>query len=143
MRSCNVQMYRLCKREIYLDCCLIKIRNFYTETITILILSVRMAKSRHAWRARVIQVQQESTYFQLQYAEKEYSEILYYLADGTMLDGYGTILFMNEQMKCVQEIGRIVIRDSMGNVRKEIDMIPGSKGQKADASLLARGFLNS
>ena len=49
------------------------------------------------------------------YAEKEYSEILYYLADGTMLDGYGTILFMNEQMKCVQEIGRIVIRDSMGN----------------------------
>ena len=77
------------------------------------------------------------------YAEKEYSEILYYLPDGTMLDGYGTILFMNEQMKCVQEIGRIVIRDSMGNVRKEIDMIPGSKGQKADASLLARGFLNS
>ena len=77
------------------------------------------------------------------YAEKEYSEILYYLADGTMLDGYGTILFMNEQMKCVQEVGRIVIRDSMGNVRKEIDMIPGSKGQKADASLLARGFLNS
>ena len=77
------------------------------------------------------------------YAEKEYSEILYYLADGTMLDGYGIILFMNEQMKCVQEIGRIVIRDSMGNVRKEIDMIPGSKGQKADASLLARGFLNS
>ena len=75
------------------------------------------------------------------YAEKEYSEILYYLADGTMLDGYGIILFMNEQMKCVQEIGRIVIRDSMGNVRKEIDMIPGSKGQKADASLLARGFL--
>ena len=69
------------------------------------------------------------------YAEKEYSEILYYLADDTMLDGYGTILFMNEQMKCVQEIGRIVIRDSMGNVRKEIDMIPGSKGQKADASL--------
>ena len=77
------------------------------------------------------------------YAEKEYSEILYYLADGTVLDGYGTILFMNEQMKCVQEVGRIVIRDSMGNVRKEIDMIPGSKGQKADASLLARGFLNS
>ena len=77
------------------------------------------------------------------YAEKEYSEILYYLADGTMLDGYGIILFMNEQMKCVQEVGRIVIRDSMGNVRKEIDMIPGSKGQKADASLLARGFLNS
>ena len=77
------------------------------------------------------------------YAEKEYSEILYYLPDGTVLDGYGTILFMNEQMKCVQEIGRIVIRDSMGNVRKEIDMIPGSKGQKADASLLARGFLNS
>ena len=77
------------------------------------------------------------------YAEKEYSEILYYLADGTMLDGYGTILFLNEQMKCVQEVGRIVIRDSMGNVRKEIDMIPGSKGQKADASLLARGFLNS
>ena len=68
---------------------------------------------------------------------------MYYLADGTMLDGYGIILFMNEQMKCVQEIGRIVIRDSMGNVRKEIDMIPGSKGQKADASLLARGFLNS
>lgn len=56
------------------------------------------------------------------YAEKEYSEILYYLADGTMLDGYGTILFMNEQMKCVQEVGRIVIRDSMGNVRKEIDV---------------------
>ena len=56
------------------------------------------------------------------YAEKEYSEILYYLADGTMLDGYGIILFMNEQMKCVQEIGRIVIRDSMGNVRKEIDI---------------------
>lgn len=56
------------------------------------------------------------------YAEKEYSEILYYLADGTMLDGYGTILFMNEQMKCVQEVGRIVIRDSMGNVRKEIDI---------------------
>ncbi len=77
------------------------------------------------------------------YAEKEYSEILYYLPDGTVLDGYGTILFMNEQMKCVQEVGRIVIRDSMGNVRKEIDMIPGSKGQKADASLLARGFLNS
>ena len=77
------------------------------------------------------------------YAEKEYSEILYYLPDGTVLDGYGTILFLNEQMKCVQEIGRIVIRDSMGNVRKEIDMIPGSKGQKADASLLARGFLNS
>ena len=77
------------------------------------------------------------------YAEKEYSEILYYLADGTVLDGYGTILFMNEQMKCVQEVGRIVIRDSMGNVRKEIDMIPGSKGQKADASLLARGFLTS
>ena len=77
------------------------------------------------------------------YAEKEYSEILYYLPDGTMLDGYGTILFMNEQMKCVQEVGRIVIRDSMGNVREEIDMIPGSKGQKADASLLARGFLNS
>ena len=77
------------------------------------------------------------------YAEKEYSEILYYLPDGTVLDGYGTILFLNEQMKCVQEVGRIVIRDSMGNVRKEIDMIPGSKGQKADASLLARGFLNS
>ena len=77
------------------------------------------------------------------YAEKEYSEILYYLPDGTVLDGYGTILFMNEQMKCVQEVGRIVIRDSMGNVRKEIDMIPGSKGQKADASLLARGFLTS
>ena len=77
------------------------------------------------------------------YAEKEYSEILYYLPDGTVLDGYGTILFLNEQMKCVQEIGRIVIRDSMGNVRKEIDMIPGSKGQKADASLLARGFLTS
>ena len=77
------------------------------------------------------------------YAEKEYSEILYYLPDGTVLDGYGTILFLNEQMKCVQEIGRIVIRDSMGNVRKEIDMIPGSKGQKADESLLARGFLNS
>ena len=77
------------------------------------------------------------------YAEKEYSEILYYLPDGTVLGGYGTILFMNEQMKCVQEVGRIVIRDSMGNVRKEIDMIPGSKGQKADASLLARGFLNS
>ena len=77
------------------------------------------------------------------YAEKEYSEIVYYLPDGTVLDGYGTILFMNEQMKCVQEVGRIVIRDSMGNVRKEIDMIPGSKGQKADASLLARGFLNS
>ena len=77
------------------------------------------------------------------YAEKEYSEILYYLPDGTVLDGYGTILFMNEQMKCVQEVGHIVIRDSMGNVRKEIDMIPGSKGQKADASLLARGFLNS
>ena len=77
------------------------------------------------------------------YAEKEYSEILYYLPDGTVLDGYGTILFMNEQMKCVQEVGRIVIRDSMGTVRKEIDMIPGSKGQKADASLLARGFLNS
>ena len=56
------------------------------------------------------------------YAEKEYSEILYYLADGTMLDGYGTILFMNEQMKCVQEVGRIVIRDSMGNVREEIDI---------------------
>lgn len=56
------------------------------------------------------------------YAEKEYSEILYYLADGTMLDGYGTILFLNEQMKCVQEVGRIVIRDSMGNVRKEIDI---------------------
>ena len=56
------------------------------------------------------------------YAEKEYSEILYYLADGTMLDGYGTILFMNEQMKCVQEVGCIVIRDSMGNVRKEIDV---------------------
>ena len=77
------------------------------------------------------------------YAEKEYSEILYYLPDGTVLDGYGTILFLNEQMKCVQEVGHIVIRDSMGNVRKEIDMIPGSKGQKADASLLARGFLNS
>ena len=77
------------------------------------------------------------------YAEKEYSEILYYLPDGTVLDGYGTILFLNEQMKCVQEIGRIVIRDSMGNVRKEIDMIPGSKGQKADASLPARGFLTS
>ena len=77
------------------------------------------------------------------YAEKEYSEVLYYLPDGTVLDGYGTILFMNEQMKCVQEVGRIVIRDSMGNVRKEIDMIPGSKGQKADASLLARGFLTS
>ena len=76
------------------------------------------------------------------YAEKEYSEILYYLPDGTVLDGYGTILFLNEQMKCVQEVGHIVIRDSMGNVRKEIDMIPGSKGQKADASLLARGFLN-
>lgn len=56
------------------------------------------------------------------YAEKEYSEILYYLPDGTVLDGYGTILFMNEQMKCVQEVGRIVIRDSMGNVRKEIDV---------------------
>lgn len=56
------------------------------------------------------------------YAEKEYSEILYYLPDGTVLDGYGTILFMNEQMKCVQEVGRIVIRDSMGNVRKEIDI---------------------
>ena len=56
------------------------------------------------------------------YAEKEYSEILYYLPDGTVLDGYGTILFLNEQMKCVQEIGRIVIRDSMGNVRKEIDV---------------------
>lgn len=56
------------------------------------------------------------------YAEKEYSEILYYLADGTMLDGYGTILFLNEQMKCVQEVGRIVIRDSMGNVREEIDI---------------------
>lgn len=56
------------------------------------------------------------------YAEKEYSEILYYLPDGTVLDGYGTILFLNEQMKCVQEIGRIVIRDSMGNVRKEIDI---------------------
>lgn len=77
------------------------------------------------------------------YAEKEYSEILYYLPDGTVLDGYGTILFLNEQMKCVQEVGHIVIRDSMGNVRKEIDMIPGSKGQKADASLLARGFLTS
>ena len=77
------------------------------------------------------------------YAEKEYSEILYYLPDGTVLDGYGTILFLNEQMKCVQEVGHIVIRDSMGNVRKEIDMIPGSKGQKADASVLARGFLNS
>lgn len=56
------------------------------------------------------------------YVEKEYSEILYYLPDGTVLDGYGTILFMNEQMKCVQEVGRIVIRDSMGNVRKEIDV---------------------
>lgn len=56
------------------------------------------------------------------YAEKEYSEILYYLPDGTVLDGYGTILFLNEQMKCVQEVGRIVIRDSMGNVRKEIDI---------------------
>ena len=56
------------------------------------------------------------------YAEKEYSEILYYLPDGTVLDGYGTILFLNEQMKCVQEIGRIVIRDSMGNVREEIDI---------------------
>lgn len=56
------------------------------------------------------------------YAEKEYSEILYYLPDGTVLDGYGTILFLNEQMKCVQEIGRIVIRDSMENVRKEIDV---------------------
>ena len=56
------------------------------------------------------------------YAEKEYSEILYYLPDGTVLDGYGTILFMNEQMKCVQEVGRIVIRDSMGNVREEIDI---------------------
>ena len=33
-----------------------------------------------------------------------------------------TILFMNEQMKCVQEVGCIVIRDSMGNVRKEIDV---------------------
>ena len=77
------------------------------------------------------------------YAEKEYSEILYYLPDGTVLDGYGTILFMNEPMKCGRVVGRIVIRDSRGNVRKEIDMIPGSKGQKADASLLARGFLNS
>lgn len=47
---------------------------------------------------------------------------MYYLPDGTVLDGYGTILFMNEQMKCVQEVGRIVIRDSMGNVRKEIDV---------------------
>ena len=56
------------------------------------------------------------------YAEKEYSEILYYLPDGTVLDGYGTILFLNEQMKCVQEVGRIVIRDSMGNVREEIDI---------------------
>ena len=56
------------------------------------------------------------------YAEKEYSEILYYLPDGTVLDGYGTILFLNEQMKCVQEVGHIVIRDSMGNVRKEIDV---------------------
>ena len=56
------------------------------------------------------------------YAEKEYSEILYYLPDGTVLDGYGTILFLNEQMKCVQEVGHIVIRDSMGNVRKEIDI---------------------
>lgn len=56
------------------------------------------------------------------YAEKEYSEILYYLPDGTVLDGYGTILFLNEQMKCVQEIGRIVIRDSMGNVRNIIDI---------------------
>ena len=62
------------------------------------------------------------TYFQLHMQKKSNSEILYYLADGTMLDGYGTILFMNEQMKCVQEIGRIVIRDSMGNVRKEIDV---------------------
>ena len=75
------------------------------------------------------------------YAEKEYSEILYYLPDGTVLDGYGTILFLNEQMKCVQEVGHIVIRDSMGNVRKEIDMIPGSKGQKADASLLATSLI--
>lgn len=56
------------------------------------------------------------------YAEKEYSEILYYLPDGTVLDGYGTILFLNEQMKCVQEVGHIVIRDSMGNVREEIDI---------------------
>lgn len=56
------------------------------------------------------------------YAEKEYSEILYYLPDGTVLGGYGTILFLNEQMKCVQEVGHIVIRDSMGNVRKEIDI---------------------
>ena len=56
------------------------------------------------------------------YAEKEYSEILYYLPDDTVLDGYGTILFLNEQMKCVQEVGHIVIRDSMGNVRKEIDI---------------------
>ena len=102
-----------------------------------------MAKSRHAWRARSNTDAAGVDILSIAYAEKEYSEILYYLADGTMLDGYGTILFMNEQMKCVQEIGRIVIRDSMGNVRKEIDMIPGSKGQKADASLLARGFLNS
>ena len=56
------------------------------------------------------------------YAEKEYSEILYYLPDGTVLGGYGTILFLNEQMKCVQEVGHIVIRDSMGNVREEIDI---------------------
>ena len=47
---------------------------------------------------------------------------MYYLPDGTVLDGYGTILFLNEQMKCVQEVGHIVIRDSMGNVRKEIDI---------------------
>ena len=70
MRSCNVQMYRLFKREIYLDFCLIKIRNFYTGQITILILSVRMEESRHAWRARIIQVQQESTYFQLHMQKK-------------------------------------------------------------------------
>ena len=123
-----------------MDCCLIKIRNFLygTDNDTHLIsenggIMARMVSQSNTGAAGV-------DILSIAYAEKEYSEILYYLADGTMLDGYGTILFMNEQMKCVQEVGRIVIRDSMGNVRKEIDMIPGSKGQKADASLLARGF---
>lgn len=54
------------------------------------------------------------------YSYDEYLEIVDYATADSLLETDDTVLFANDDMSCIQEENRIVIKDRAGQVRKEI-----------------------